>query len=123
MNEQTKSQLDIQVGGDHYKTMKVQPLEAIFIIAREGNELGTQQPEYDELSLAFITGAFSQYIGKYLCRAGKKEGTDDAAKAAHVAKIFGELMEREDLCSAAVAEEAILKVANRFKEICLGTEE
>lgn len=122
MNEPTNSHLDIQVGGDHYKTMKVQPLEAVFMIARERNALGVMEEGYDDFAMAFIVGAFSQYIGKYLCRAGKKEGTDDAAKAAHVAKIFGELCEREGLSDAEDAEAVILEVASRFKEICLGTE-
>lgn len=123
MNEQTNSQLDIQVGGEHYKTMKVQPLEAIFIIAREGEKLGNPKDEFDDLAIAFIMGAFSQYIGKYMCRAGKKEGTDDAAKAAHVAKVFGELCVKNGLMDdAAEAEEIILGVSARFKEICLGTD-
>ena len=118
MGNQTNSQLDIQVGGDHYKTMKKQPLEMAFEFA-----VDKKTGEFDQLSIAFLTGVYGFYIAKYLIRTGRKEGTDDDGKAAHVAKVFGELSERNGLMEASKAEEYILGVANQMKEMCIGNEE
>lgn len=59
--------LDIQVGGDHYKGMKIQPVE--FIVAndipyREANAI------------------------KYLCRHKNKNGLQDLKKAAHYVQML-----------------------------------
>jgi len=56
------SPLDIQVGGDHYKKMKIQPVE--FILA---NDLG------------FLEGC----VIKRICRYKSKNGIEDLEKAKH----------------------------------------
>jgi len=53
---------NMQVGGDHYQTMKIQPVEFI-----HANGLG------------FIEGS----IIKYVCRHRQKNGRQDLAKARH----------------------------------------
>ena len=55
-----KSALDTQVGGDHYKTMKIQPITFIM-----------------ENNLSFAVGN----IIKYVCRYDKKNGLEDIQKA------------------------------------------
>lgn len=54
------SPLDRQVGGDHYKTMKIQPVTFIM-----------------ENNLSFAVGN----IIKYVCRHDKKNGIEDIQKA------------------------------------------
>ena len=55
-----KSALDTQIGGDHYKTMKIQPITFIM-----------------ENNLSFAVGN----IIKYVCRYDKKNGLEDIQKA------------------------------------------
>lgn len=59
--------LDKQVGGDHYKTLKVQPIE--FILAN---------------GLGFCEGN----AVKYLCRYQQKGGVEDLHKAKHYIEIL-----------------------------------
>jgi hypothetical protein len=54
--------LSTQVGGDHYKSMKIQPVEFI-----HANKLG------------YVEGA----IIKYVCRFRNKNGKQDLEKARH----------------------------------------
>ena len=66
----TESALDRQVGGEHYKNFKIQPIE--FITANK---------------LSFIQGS----IIKYICRYNKKNGKEDIDKAIHYCQLFKEL--------------------------------
>lgn len=59
--------LETQVGGDHYKTMKIQPIE--FIMA---NELGWCEGN----------------VIKYICRWKQKGGAKDLEKVIHYAQIL-----------------------------------
>lgn len=61
--ESPQSALDIQVGGDHYKTMKIQPIQ--YILA---NNLG------------FVEGAVVKYVSRWKV---KGEGVTDLKKARH----------------------------------------
>ena len=58
---------DIQVGGQHYKTMPIQPWD--------GMESVLSREEF----IGFSRGN----VIKYSMRAGRKEGSDDANKARH----------------------------------------
>lgn len=58
---------DIQVGGQHYKTMPVQPWEVMESVLTHEEFIG------------FLKGN----VIKYSMRAGRKEGSDDANKARH----------------------------------------
>lgn len=58
---------EMQVGGTHYKDMAVQPWEVMQYVLT-----------YDEF-VGFLKGN----VIKYSMRQGKKEGSDDAAKALH----------------------------------------
>ncbi len=58
-----------QVNGDHYTTMDIQPWEVMESVLTPEEFIG------------FLKGN----IIKYAMRAGRKEGTDDAAKAKHYA--------------------------------------
>ena len=58
---------DIQVGGQHYKTMPVQPWEVMESVLTHEEFIG------------FLKGN----VVKYSMRAGRKEGSDDANKARH----------------------------------------
>lgn len=76
-----KSQLDSdsnplneQIGGSHYKTMKIQPIE--FILA---NDLG------------FAEGN----IVKYACRYKQKGGVEDLNKVIHYARLLIENIEKD----------------------------
>lgn len=62
-----------QIGGSHYKTMKIQPIE--FILA---NELG------------FAEGN----IVKYTCRYKQKGGVEDLNKVIHYARLLIENLEK-----------------------------
>ena len=68
------SPLDVQVGGSHYKSMKIQPIEFIL-----GNDLG------------FCEGN----IIKYTCRYKQKGGVEDLNKVIHYARLLIEQIERE----------------------------
>ena len=70
-----KSALELQIGGNHYKDMVIQPVE--FITA---NNLG------------FIEGC----IIKYLCRYKVKGGVRDLQKAQHFLNILLEINNREE---------------------------
>lgn len=70
------SAMDEQVGGGHYKDLGFQPLEAMqSILSRE---------EY----IGFLKGN----ILKYAMRQGRKENTDDAAKAKHYRDLLNEFL-------------------------------
>jgi hypothetical protein len=58
---------DIQVGGTHYKDMPVQPWEVMEAVLTREEFIG------------FLKGNFI----KYSMRQGRKEGSDDGAKAMH----------------------------------------
>ena len=58
-----------QVDGDHYTTMDIQPWEVMESVLTPEEFVG------------FLKGN----VIKYAMRAGRKEGTDDAAKAKHYA--------------------------------------
>jgi len=62
--------LQKQEGGDHYKTMRIQPVE--FIVA---NELG------------FLEGN----VVKYICRHHAKNGAQDIKKAIHYCELLLEM--------------------------------
>ena len=66
----TESALDRQVGGEHYKNFKIQPIE--FITANK---------------LSFIQAS----IIKYICRFDKKNGKEDIDKAIHYCQLLKEL--------------------------------
>ena len=65
-----ESALDRQVGGEHYKNFKIQPIE--FITANK---------------LSFIQAS----IIKYICRFDKKNGKEDIDKAIHYCELLKEL--------------------------------
>ena len=65
---------DYQVDGDHYTTMDIQPWEVMESVLTPEEFVG------------FLKGN----VIKYAMRAGRKEGTDDAAKAIHYAKKLAE---------------------------------
>lgn len=67
---QKPSSLDVQEGGDHYKDMKIQPLE--FIHANK---------------LPFMEGA----VVKYICRHKRKNGAEDLKKIIHICQVLLEL--------------------------------
>lgn len=66
--------LSEQVGGSHYKTMKIQPVE--FILAN---------------NLDFCQGN----IIKYTCRYKQKGGIEDLHKVIHYARLLIENLEKE----------------------------
>ena len=75
METKNKSPLTVQVGGDHYRKMKIQPIE--FILA---NDIG------------FLEGC----VIKRICRYKDKNGVEDLQKAKHeiellIASIEGDL--------------------------------
>lgn len=75
--EMPKSALDKQVGGSHYKDLGVQPLEVMQTLLTEEEYIG------------FLKGN----LIKYSIRQGRKEGSDDAAKAKHYQELLEEYME------------------------------
>lgn len=68
------SQFDIQVGGDHYKKMPIQPLE---FIAKN--------------NLDFFQGNVIKYVLRYK----DKNGVEDLRKAIHFIEMMIEMMEDE----------------------------
>ena len=58
---------ELQIGGQHYKTMPVQPWDVMESV----------------LSREEFVGFLKGNIIKYSMRAGRKEGSDDANKARH----------------------------------------
>lgn len=69
------SALDIQEGGDHYRKMKIQPIE--FIHANE---------------LDFLQGN----VIKYITRHKNKNGAADVRKALHYCQLILELQYKEE---------------------------
>lgn len=69
---------DIQVGGQHYKTMPIQPWEVMEAVLTHEEFVG------------FLKGN----VLKYSMRAGRKEGSDDANKARHYMMKLREVMEK-----------------------------
>lgn len=67
--------LSEQVGGSHYKTMKIQPIEFI-----QANDLG------------FCEGN----IIKYTCRYKQKGGVEDLNKVIHYARLLIEQIEKDN---------------------------
>ena len=65
-----KSALNTEVGGNHYKEFRIQPIEFI-----EGNDLG------------FAVGN----VIKYVCRYKYKNGKEDLLKAKHYIELLIEL--------------------------------
>ena len=70
LNAATVSALDHQAGGDHYKRLKIQPVE--FIHANQ---------------IPFIEGC----VIKYVARHRSKNGAEDIHKAIHFLKLLLEL--------------------------------
>jgi hypothetical protein len=68
--ESEKSALNKEVGGNHYKEFRIQPIEFI-----EGNDLG------------FSVGN----VIKYVCRYKYKNGKEDLLKAKHYIELLIEL--------------------------------
>lgn len=71
-----KGALDVQVGGAHYKDMKIQPLE--FTMAN---------------NLDFIQGN----VVKYICRHKSKNGVEDLKKVIHYAQLAAKMQYGVDL--------------------------
>lgn len=69
------SALDIQIGGEHYRKMKIQPIE--FIHANE---------------LDFLQGN----VIKYITRHKNKNGAADVRKALHYCQLILELQYKEE---------------------------
>ena len=69
---------EIQVGGNHYKDMAISPWELIEAVMT------------DEEFVGFLKGN----IVKYSLRAGRKDGSDDAAKAKHYMQKLKEVNSR-----------------------------
>lgn len=69
---------DIQVGGQHYKTMPIQPWEVMEAVLTHEEFVG------------FLKGN----VLKYSMRAGRKEGSDDANKARHYMMKLREVTEK-----------------------------
>jgi hypothetical protein len=74
MIEMAQSADDYQVDGDHYKTMDMSPWQVMELVLTPEEFIG------------FLKGN----VIKYSMRAGRKEGTDDAAKAQHYAQKLSE---------------------------------
>ena len=74
MIEMIQSADDYQVDGDHYTTMNITPWEVMESVLTPQEFIG------------FLKGN----VIKYSMRAGRKEGTDDAAKAHHYAQKLSE---------------------------------
>lgn len=68
--------LDTQIGGDHYKTMKIQPVE--FITAN---------------NIPFLEGN----VIKYVSRHASKNGLADIEKAIHYLELIKELRYKDQL--------------------------
>lgn len=90
-----------QVGGTHYIDMPVQPWE----VMRES--MGDCGFAY------YLLGN----IVKYRMRAGRKEGTDDAAKAEHYAEVLQELIDYAPPYEIAEVKEAWVRVEADLIEI------
>ena len=65
---------EFQIDGDHYTTMDVTPWDVMEVVLTPEEFVG------------FLKGN----VIKYAMRAGRKDGTDDAAKAKHYARKLAE---------------------------------
>lgn len=74
MQKRLSNPLTEQVGGSHYKNMKIQPVE--FIMANDLN---------------FLEGN----VVKYICRYKQKGGVEDLNKVIHYARLLIEQIEKE----------------------------
>ncbi len=74
ITKKIKTALDSQVAGDHYKNMKIQPIEFV-----QANELN-----YCEAGVI-----------KYVCRHRNKNGAEDIKKAIHLLELLLELEYKE----------------------------
>ena len=78
--EKATSALDTQVGGEHYKTKGLQPLEAVYM----------------NYGIAGLEAAVFTKVNKYFRdKAGLEKKLDDCKKAQHVLQIFQEKLEAE----------------------------
>ena len=78
--EESTSAMDIQVGGDHYKTKGLQPLEAVYM----------------NYGLAGLEAAVFTKVNKYFRdKSGLEKKLEDCMKAQHVLQIFQEKLEAE----------------------------
>lgn len=73
--EEKQSNFDTQIGGDHYKKLRIQPLD--FIVAN---------------GLNFVEGN----VVKYVTRWHLKGGVEDLKKARHYIDMLIEIYEREN---------------------------
>lgn len=73
MLDQTKSALDVQVAGDHYKTLAIQPVEYV-----HANKIGYMEGN----------------VIKYVSRWKSKNGIKDLEKAKHYIELLIELETR-----------------------------
>ena len=71
--EELKKALEVQIGGEHYKKFKIQPIEYIL-----KNKLG------------FIEGAIIQYVTRWK----GKNGVEDLKKARHLLDVYIEELEK-----------------------------
>lgn len=67
MSERIQNALKIQIGGDHYRTLKPQPIE---------------------LSITFGLGFIEGNVCKYICRYPFKGGRQDLQKVAHYSQFL-----------------------------------
>jgi len=75
-----KRPMDTQVGGDHYKTKGLQPLEAVYM----------------NYGLAGLEAAVFTKVNKYFRdKSGMEKKLEDCMKAQHVLQIFQEKLEAE----------------------------
>lgn len=74
MQKRLSNPLTEQVGGSHYKNMKIQPVE--FIMANDLN---------------FLEGN----VVKYICRYKQKGGVEDLNKVIHYTRLLIEQIEKE----------------------------
>tara|TARA_R110002167_G_scaffold21430_1_gene77856 strand:+ start:286 stop:585 length:300 start_codon:yes stop_codon:yes gene_type:complete len=95
--EEEVKALDTQVGGNHYKSMPIQPVEFI-----QKNDLG------------FIEGN----IVKYICRWRSKGGIDDVRKVIHYAELLIDFeLNKESQSETEEAEWRTLRTFNNnFKD-------
>lgn len=94
----TKTYLDKQVGGNHYKKFKIQPIEFI-----QANNLTYEQGN----------------IIKYICRYDFKDGIEDLDKAIHYIELIKEHFlkeQKKDEDYQTRAEELELKFRDSYKE-------
>lgn len=77
------SALDVQEGGDHYRTMGLQPWEALDHWLTHEQHLG------------YLLGSAIAYLGRYNAAGAGKGGTEDVKKARHYLQRMEEVAARE----------------------------